>query len=398
MQNLLRKIAGFLICIIGSNLYAEKLAIVWEKEFGIDENLSYVAHDAIYTNGILSLTGYAFEPRTKTSTGVYWFWQINRMGNMLSHDNFYTVSNRRIDFGSWRTKGLKVDQSSMYCAGKVGSEESSLIGFGITDKKFFQAPIQPDPGKTSEQLEKEPAETILKMISLSDNKFLLVGQGGGSKGFAKKTNAVGNISWHKVYKKGKTSFIVDAIEMGDKLVLVDCHTEAEKNPYEGYSCRLLICDLEGNILSEKTVEGGGAFPNKFPELHKIDSSHFWVGHDKDFMPNRIKYFITAFDSNLTRLWEKSVFDDESKAPIYAHILPLTSGEFIAAYSKTTFDIVVTKYAVSGESSASLSLKNYLAIDNFLIVGSGDRCFIVGLSELKNDKGLVRTKIAALSIE
>jgi hypothetical protein len=403
MQYLLKNMIGFTICIMASNLYAEKLAVVWEKEFGDSENLSYVAHEAVCNNGILQIIGYAFDSRTQ-SAGKYWFWQINPDGSVMSREDFHTVSNVRpsaIIFGSWQTKGLKIDQNGMYCAGKFGSDKHSFAKFGTSDKKFLQKPIPGDPNKTSGDIGKESTENILRMVNLSGNNFLFVGLDSKSKGFAKKVDSNGNVYWHKTYNMGKISFIADAIEMENNLILLECYTNggSANNYYEGYNCRLIRCDLEGKLLSEKSFTGGGVFPNKYPELHKVDSNSFLIGYDKYPQANRMGYSVAAFDGNFKPLWEKMVFDKGVKSPAYAHVLPVPSGGFIAAYNEAPTKVIVNKYSGSGGLSASLSLDNYIVIDDFQLVGSDRKLFIIALSEPANAPDLVvKMKVCAITIE
>jgi len=402
MRCLWKNMAGFAICIMASNLYAEKLAVVWEKEFGDGENLSCVAHEAVCNNGILQIIGYAFDSRTHSS-GKYWFWRINPDGSMISREDFHTVSNvspSTIIFGSWQTKGLKIDQSGMYCAGKFGSNEHSFAKFGASDKKLLRKPIPGDPNKTSGGINEESAENILRMVNLSGNNFLFVGLDEKSKGFAQKIDFNGDVYWHRVYEKGKISFIADAIEFENNLILLECYTDGgpAKNYYEGYNCRLVKCDSEGKILLERIFQGGGMFVNKYPELHRVDSNSFIVGYDRYPQVNRLGYSVAAFDGNLKPLWEKAVFDKETRTPVYAHVLPVPSGGFIAAYNDGVTKITVGKCSGSGELSASLSLDNYVVIDGFRIVGSGNTCFVIALSGPTGANNLVKMKIAALAIE
>ena len=113
----------FLI-ITSYSVQAEKLIILWEKEYEQSENYSYVAHEGSYIDGMLNIIGYAFESQTH-STGKYWFWRLDAAGKLILQNDLYTVSNGRsstIGFGSWLTKGLKIDQDDIYCSGKFGSE------------------------------------------------------------------------------------------------------------------------------------------------------------------------------------------------------------------------------------------------------------------------------------
>jgi hypothetical protein len=401
MRYLWKNMVGLVICIMTSNLYAEKLTVVWEKEFGDGNNLSYVAHEAVCNNGALQVIGYAFDSRTH-SAGKYWFWQINYDGNVVSREDFHAVSNvnpSAVIFGSWSTKGLKVDQGTMYCAGKFGSNEHSFAKFGVSDKKLLQKQITGDPNKIPGDVNKESAGSILKMINLSGNKFLFVGLDAKSKGIATKADSDGDMYWRRVFDKGKISFIADAVEIGNELILLECYTDGgPNNYYEGFNCRLIKCDSEGNILSEKSFAGGGAFPNKYPELHKIDSNSFLVGYDKYPQVNRIGYSVAAFDGNLKPLWEKTVFDKETKTPVYAHISLVPSGGYIVAYNDSVTKITVSKYSGSSEPLVSLSLDNFIVIDDFRIVGSGDKYFVIALSMPTGANNLVKTKIAALTVE
>jgi hypothetical protein len=399
MRYLWKNVAALLICIMTSNLYAEKLTVVWEKEIGDDNNFSYVGHEAVYNNGALQVVGYAFDTKTKSS-GKYWFWQINSDGKVISHEYFHAVSSTSpsdIIFGSWLTKGLKVDKDNMYCAGKFGSKEHSFAKFGTNDKKLLKKQISGDPNKKAGD---SSEEFILKMIDLSGNKFLFVGRDAKSSGFAVKTGSDGNAYWRRVFDKGKLSFIVDAIEIENNLILLECFSDGgpNNNSYEGFSCRLIKCDSEGNIITEKSFTGSGAFPNKYPELHKIDSNNFMVGYDKQFKLTQIEYCAATFDSNLKLLSEKTVINKEIKTGFYTHILPVSSGGFIAAYNESMGKITIGKYSSSGELLTSLSLDNYIAIDDFRIVGSGYKYFVIALSMPTSNDFRMKTKIAALTVE
>ena len=402
MRCLSKNMAGLVICIMTSNLYAEKLTVVWEKELGDDNNLSYVGHEAVCNNGTLQVVGYAFDSKARSS-GKYWFWQINSDGNIVSHEDFHAVSNVRpsdIIFGSWLTKGLKVDQSGMYCAGKFGSKEHSFAKFGASDKKLLKKQIPIDPNKKPGDSNHMSEEFVLKMADLSDNKFLLVGRDSQSNGFAAKVDSDGDVYWCRVFEKSKLSFIVDAVEVENSLILLECFSDGgpKNNFYEGFNCRLIKCDSDGNILYEKSFIGSGAFPNKYPELHKTDSNSFSVGYDKQCDLTRIEYCVVKYDDKLNLLSEKTIIDKETKTPVYIHILPVSSGGFITAYNDTLGKITVSKYLGSGDLSTSLTLDNIVVIDDFRIVGSGNKCFIIALSMPASTDNRVKTKIAALTIE
>jgi hypothetical protein len=378
------------------------MTVVWEKEFGDDNNLSYVGHEAVCNNDMLQVIGYAFDAQT-SSSGKYWFWEINSDSNIISREDFHTVSNVRpsdIIFGSWLTKGLKVDQGIMYCVGKFGSKEHSFAKFGTNDKKLLKKQIPSDPNKKPGDSNDKSEEFILKMIDLSGNKFLLVGRDAKSNGFAAKVDSDGDVYWRRTFDKSKLSFIVDAVEIENNLILLECFTDGgpNNNFYEGFNCRLIKCDSEGNILSEKSFTGSGAFPNKYPELHKVDSNGFLVGYDKQFKLTQMEYCVASFDSNLKLLSEKTIIDKEIKTPVYTHILPVSSGGFIAAYNDSITKIIVNKFSSSGELSATLSLDNYVVIDDFRIVGSGNKYFVIALSIPTAANNLVKTKIAALTVE
>ncbi|MGB7581215.1 MAG: hypothetical protein WBL85_02040, partial [Sedimentisphaerales bacterium] len=72
--------------------------------------------------------------------------------------------------------------------------------------------------------------------------------------------------------------------------------------------------------------------------------------------------------------------------------------FITAYNDTLGKITVSKYSGSGDLSTSLTLDNIVVIDDFRIVGSGNKCFIIALSMPASTDNRVKTKIAALTIE
>ena len=196
------------------------------------------------------------------------------------------------------------------------------------------------------------------------------------------------------------SFIVDAVEIENNLILLECFSDGGPNNsmYEGFSCRLIKCDSEGNVLSEKSFTGSGRSPNKYPELHKVDSNRFMVGYDKQFKFTQIEYCAALFDSKLNLLSENTVINKEIKTPAYAHILPVPSGGFIAAYNDTLGKITVSKFSASGDLLTSLSLDNYVVIDDFRIVSSGNKYFVIALSMPTSPNNCVRTKIAALNIK
>ena len=409
MRRLLKKTAGLLMCIMVSSVYAEKLSVIWEKEFAEGKNLSSVVHEAVCTSDVLQIIGYAFESQS-SNNGKFWLWQIDSAGTMVLQNTLHTVSNRpssAIGFGSWRTKGMKIDQTSMYCVGKFGTGEPSFAHYEMNEKTFQGNPIQPNSQKTSEDIEKGYAETVLRMVSLSDKHFLLVGSDTDSKGIVKKVDSSGGVLWHRVYDKDSISFMADAVEVGNSLILLECYTAADpvKNPYEGYHCRLIQCDLEGRVLSEKSFVGGGAFPNKHPELHMVDSNSFLVGYDRYSLPNQMGYSVAAYDHTLQPLWEKTVVDkgEPSRIPVYTHILPIPSGGFVAAYTEMAADeagmnIQVQRYSVAGALTDTLLLQNYAAMDDFQLAGSDQNLFVIASTVPDNMTYRVNVKIGAIAIE
>lgn len=406
MKTFLSKMIISMFFIITVSFRADALNVIWEKEYGDDQNLSYVPHEAVCKGDLLSVIGYAFESQTQTA-GKFWFMQIDSVSTVLSQSNFQTLSETSpsmIGFGSWRTKGAVIHQNNLYFVGTFGTDQPSFSNYGMDDQTFSHNPIQPDPHKTSEDIEKGYKETILKIVDLS-NSIILVGSNTNSNGFVKKTNLSGNVSWHNVYKKGTISFIVDALNVGDHLILLECYTESDpvKKSYEGYHCRLLQCDLGGKILSEKTFIGGSAFPNKYPELHLVDSESFLVGYDRNPLPNQTEYSVSAYDYKLELLWEKAVSNkkEKSRIPIYTHVLPVSSGGFVAAHTEMganeTMNIQVQQYALGGDLSSSILLKSYAAIDGFRLVGSDTKIFVVALS-MPDETYRTRVRVAAIEMK
>jgi hypothetical protein len=395
------------LCIIICDVYAGELSLIWEKECGDQENLSYVAHEGVFQDGFLNSIGYAFEFQGHSS-GKYWYWKIDASGDTFLQSDLYAITDGRsstIGFGSWRTKGMKISPEKIRCVGEFGTNIPSIANYSKDNKRFDFEPVQPDPKKKPEEIEKGPEEIILRMIPLSDNQSLLLGSDGKSRCFAKKVDDDGDVIWHKVYEKGTIAFLTDAVEVGDGFILLGCYTDGDpvKKPYEGYQCRLIRCDSEGNILSEKTFAGGGAFPNKYPELHKIDASRYLVSYDKESLPNRANFSAAAYSDTLELLWQRTIYNGEVRVPMYGHVMPLTSGGFISVYSAMSHDeaamnLKVHLYSETGEMSDSLTLQNYIAIDDFLLVGSEKTLYVVALSGPEDDTYRVKVKVCAIAIE
>jgi len=193
-----------------------------------------------------------------------------------------------------------------------------------------------------------------------------------------------------------------------QLIVVGCFTEGgsqEKEIYEGYNCCLMRYDSEGNVLSEKSFTGGGAFPNKYPELLNIDTNRFWITYDQYSLPTQKGYRIVAFDSNLEQLWAKDVINKDVHIPMYAHTVPVTPGGFVVAYNEGATDLKVEQYSASGELIASLSLQNYYTINVFQLVADEKNVFLIALSQptafsVPTEKVTYRVtvKIAAIAME
>ena len=397
-----------LCCLFAPCVHGEKFDLIWEKEFETSPTLSFVPHEGVYVNSKLYLVGYAFSPQGNTRN--YWLWQIDSSGNLLHDNDLLSMDSNRYSIvigGSCQTSGLIVKEGAVYFGGLFDKDGPSVMKFGTVDGKPFQQSLKPHPHGTSEETERGHSEKILRMISLPDDHILFVGIDVDSKGYAKKTDSDGNLCWHKVYDKGTISFLPDAVVIGRYLILLECYTDSDpvKNAYEGYTCRLMQCDLEGNIRNELSFVGGGAFPNKYPELHAIDPNSFLVGYDGNLLPNQTSYSVAAFSCNLEPLWKTAISDNavQSPVPVYTHVVPIHSGGFAVAHNEMSTDgtemiIHVEQYTTAGKPSASLLLHNYLAINGFRLIPADKQLFVVGLSLADDAQRRVKVKIGDIATE
>lgn len=373
--------------------------ILWQRQFGCGENFSCssgaIAFDQVNNN--LLIMGTSFHTENYTG-GKFWLWEIDKQGNRIINTVLKSAPgdlSGLIELASDIIKGLTVSKNEDIFA--VGEFDGPYLSFMKMDRKgkiVFSKRI------VEESLIDEREIDVLKMISLPDNKFLLIGRE-DDDGLVIKIDSEGNILWKKTYDSGQEiDFFSDGVPVGNGGDFLITGNAADSGG-SAFLTKLsnvwvLQFDAKGNIVTEKFFSGG-SFPTKLPQLCQLDSENFVVTYDKSTEMITTDHRIKAFSPNLKILWEKQIVKSEKAPPIYFKIMGIPEGGFIVADFINFSDLKVYEYDNEGNKLSSVSINNINFISDFNLAYTEDKLFIVSGSPSKRNDTITEVKVIALEL-
>ncbi len=121
----------------------------------------------------------------------------------------------------------------------------------------------------------------------------------------------------------------------------------------------LLCDFEGNIISEKI------FPGRAPKICCLSSKQYIILYDRtnEFITENLS--LKSLGENLTELWEKHLLTRDSFA-ISFMIQPLNNNHFIAAGYTKIDSIVFYEFDERGNQQGYLEIVEKKLLPNKLI--------------------------------
>jgi hypothetical protein len=161
---------------------------------------------------------------------------------------------------------------------------------------------------------------------------------------------------------------------------------------------ILQCDTQGNILKQEFFSAGSGWPNKLPQICRINEGNLLIVYDKDARFAASDIVMRAYSSDLRLLWEKDVLKSESI--VLFKITPVKENGFVLAAKVVPGDLKVCQYDGKGNQIAGIAIdkKDYLIVSSPNLAGADNTVFVVAQGVPEGEKGREVSKIKIIALE
>ncbi len=378
--------------------------ILWQKDFECGNNISCSFGAVTYDNNSnrLLVVGTTFRPErafhpTPFSDGKFRLWEIDVNGNeikdIILKDAPQKIGKNLRDTSILIKDAIASNNGYVFAIGSFNDLTQSFMKMDQKGKIIFCKSI-------AEKSSEENDILINKIILLSNNNALLIGNKNRSDGLIIKVDSEGNKLWEKVYDKGQVEFFTDGVSVntdGDFLIVGYSTKPAEDSSSPDPSnIWILRCDAEGNMISEEVFQGGYPLSGREPRICKLDSENFALAYDKSTLIIPINHRIRIFNSELKVLCEKSFIESEKGSPSFFKLMPLSDGSFVVANCVTLKDVNIYRYDKGCNQLSSISLNKAIWGRDFSIVSVKDKVFVISKA-LSDKDGTFKIRIISIQI-
>lgn len=373
------------------------LNVLWQKDFGCSENLSYCLGAIAFNrvNNTLLVMGTSFNPKNY-SNAKFWLWKVDENGNRIKNTIVKEVP---------ESDGEAMKQAYTLIRSLAISSNGDIFVVGELDgitESFMKISQEGEIIFNKSVYDKELGDVdilINKMLPLSNNNFLLIGKD-GENGLIMKIDSEGNRLWRKRHDIGQIELFTDGVSMDDGsgfLLVGNVANYAESGMIGPSDIWVLRCDAEGNIISEELFPGN-PMPGKWPQVCRLDSGNFVVAYDSKpkMMSMSTDHRIRAFSPNLKVLWDKEVTKLEKGPPIFFKIIDIPRG-FIVANCINFTDLKLYEYNEKGHNLSSVSVNKGAFSSRFSLVYAKEKAFVVSEAFCKNNDTLSEVKVNAIQL-
>lgn len=375
----------------------QSFKVLWQKDFGCDENLSYCLGAIAFNkvNNTLLIMGTSFDPKNY-SDAKFWLWEIDENGNKIRSTLIKEVPE---GYGSAmkRTymliKSLTVSpEGDIFAVGEFDGATQSFVKINGEGQIIFSKTIY----------DKELGDVnvfINKMVPLPDNNFLLIGKD-ENDGLVIKIDSEGKRLWKKLYDIGRVELFTDGVPISNNsgFLLVGNVVDYVKSTLIGPAdIWILECDPEGNIISEESFTGS-PMPGKWPQVCQVDSGNFVVAYDSNpqMMAMSTDHRIKAFNPDLNILWDKRIADVEKGPPILFKIIVIPHG-FIVANCVNFSDLKIYEFDEKGNNLGSVFIDKGVFSDRFNLIYVKEKAFIISEAFCKDNDILSEIKVTVIQL-
>jgi hypothetical protein len=373
-----------------------ELQILWQKQFG-EPDISYSPGAAVLSNLndylIIMGTSYErpgfFQPKLR-------LWEIDANGSKLADIivRDVPVDGSTIMLSSAIVRDMAVSQSGdIIKIGEFNEIEQSLIKVDARGRLILSKAIVEDSGQRG--------HPIIRMVSLADSTFILLGVHSTGKGLVMKYDSNCNKLWEKTYDfgKGKVNTFRNGAQAGNQgqFAVVGCSTDIDKDwSVSQQNIVVVLCDAGGKMIKQ-AIFPGSSLPNDVPTICRLNSGNFIVSYDGIINSRSSAFQLKCFDSSLTPLWEKGSISTTKLTDgwLVVKSIPVTDGGFVVAGTVNVSDLQVFEYDPNGNIVDSLTVKNVVRFPTIQVVCTADRAFIV--METSSQEEVTKAEIKVIAI-
>lgn len=386
----------FILLFLTVHVYARVDNVIWQKEFGAGNGLSF-SPGASYWDAVdnkLLIMGTSFHPKDY-SKGKFKLWEIDLDGKMTKHVTLRDMpqnSKKYIQSASRVIKGFSVsnDRKMMAAVDYYGYEKALMK----MDRKGGNLKIK-SATETSLAIDED---FVFKRIGLQNDNSLLVGHDKFGNGLVIKIDSQGTMLWQRSYDRGNVEFFSDGISIGDQgeFIIVGGSVKPEglMTIEEDSSIWVLKCDSQGKTLSDK-VFFGHPFVKKYPQICQLSSGEIVIAYDKSD-PNYLTF--KAISSDLEGIWEKNAFNEGGHNVFSFKIKEVPGKGFIVAFGIGSTGLGVHEYDNEGNLISEIAWEKVVRGENFLLEVSTDKAFVILQTRAQSEDRINKLKVIALGLD
>jgi len=357
-----------------SNLFSQdnknSLKILWQKDFETEPNVNFspgaICYDEIEHRIFLLGTSYRYNKENNLTERSFFLCQMKEDGSKIKSLFLDKIQGgaAQLDTPTLFIKGLEIfPNGDILSIGPFKSYQLSIIK---STRKLSDVTLIP---LFSENLKEKDIE-IYKMIRLEDDILIIGLIGGGSpfaNGLIARITTDGKVIWKKKFNYGKNVFFTDVAinEINRTFIVAGYSLPKETKDFFTYKPEIwiLLCDFEGNIISEKI------FPGRIPKICCLSSKQYIILYDRTNELVTENLSLKSLGENLTELWEKHLLTRDI-FPIQFMIQPLNNNHFIAAAYTKIDSIVFYEFDEKGNQQGYLEIVQKKLLPGTLIF----RCY------------------------
>jgi hypothetical protein len=291
---------------------AVNAGILWERELVLDANTNSVPLASCVnkdSNGIIVMTRESPKGKSPAHGGDLVLWEIGIDGGVTrtmpkdASGNQIWTSADYIGHGCRIASGRLGNLLTVGILSKQGEHEQKIADVSKADKEEKKMSI----------LNSIEHYSIIKMIPLKDNSFVLVGERSGN-GSCLRVDGQGRTTQEKLFDIDQTNIfsgVVQAKSYDSNLILAISGLSfgnTANDPNGNFSKNFIfICDSNLKTIYEDYFTGG--VPRLlFPKVCCLDNGNIVVLYKKESAdPNKTSLWARCYTNELKLLWNKGIF-------------------------------------------------------------------------------------------
>lgn len=351
---------------------------IWERNFGDadymyqNKAMAFSSKDsALFIAGTYSTSGKGIP----TKVDGIWIWKINDAGERAMDVRLKNIPDKESKYINVESMAIS-DNSDIFLVARLDNGQAELVKLNTEGKVLF-----------SNKLDK--GRHIVKIIPISDNKFLLIGYQ-SLDSLIMKIDASGEVLSDNVFDFGQTDMSIDGIATEEGgFVLIENSGKAEKLFMGASDIWMTKYDSIGQKVFEKS------FPGRYGSIARSKNGSYAVAYDKSGAASQ-DIWVKAINKDFITLWDVKVTETNFGLERFK-IASLTNGDYMAtgpingrpwvSYISSTG---VKKWDFSGKTMDVAVGTDFISKDN--------SCFIVSSVVAVNEQFKLINKIRVIKFQ